>query len=354
MGDGDTFKGFAIVLIWAMALLGGSIPLAVERYGGKRQGGCCNRLVPVLNAATAGVFIAASLMHMLADAIANEELRERSLTFWGDESLNALALCAAGFLGLFAAEQVAIGFTIEDDMAFILSEGGLSMDDVALPTEDGLHTGAAHPDRPSEEVERNPTTPRTPGSSTVLVQMKTSTHNAANPTDANQTALQHNNVEQTSDGKNSAIVAVTIAAGLSLHSTMEGIALGAQEHSALISIFAAIIAHKGIAAFALGTKMFQVLKPRKHSYALFCTCMFVFSLTTPIGIGIGWTVTSAEDSEHSMWPAIFSALGAGTFLFVALIEVIPSEFSHGTRDRGKKTAALLLSFMLMGGLAKWA
>lgn len=48
-----------------------------------------------------------------------------------------------------------------------------------------------------------------------------------------------------------------------------------------------------------------------------------------------------------------SALAAGTFLYVALMEVLPKELEDPS-DRGAKMAAMLLGFSLMSLLAVWA
>ena len=82
--------------------------------------------------------------------------------------------------------------------------------------------------------------------------------------------------------------------------------------------------------------------------------MALFSVMTPIGIAISWAVTSIGDQpEENPWPAAFSALGAGTFLFVATVEVIPAELGHNCADPGLKTVALVLGTVLMGLLARW-
>lgn len=52
--------------------------------------------------------------------------------------------------------------------------------------------------------------------------------------------------------------------------------------------------------------------------------------------------------------AAFNAVGAGTFLFVATCEVIPSEMSHNAADRAPKTISLVGGALAMGLLAKWA
>ena len=66
--------------------LGGFVPFLVGRRGGTQSKGgwSAARVLPVCNAASAGVFLAAALMHLLADALGNEELSELSEEFWGD------------------------------------------------------------------------------------------------------------------------------------------------------------------------------------------------------------------------------------------------------------------------------
>ena len=48
--------------------------------------------------------------------------------------------------------------------------------------------------------------------------------------------------------------------------------------------------------------------------------MLLFSIATPLGIGIAWAVTELAEAEESPWSAALAAVGAGTFLFVATIE----------------------------------
>ena len=48
--------------------------------------------------------------------------------------------------------------------------------------------------------------------------------------------------------------------------------------------------------------------------------VLLFSIATPLGIGIAWAVTELAEAEESPWSAALTAVGAGTFLFVATIE----------------------------------
>ena len=88
---------------------------------------------------------------------------------------------------------------------------------------------------------------------------------------------------------------------------------------------------------------------------LFIACMSIFSMATPVGVSIAWGVTSvaAEEAEENPWSAAFSAVGAGTFLYVATVEVIPTELSVGATNRGIKFLALVIGAVVMGSLAFW-
>jgi zinc transporter 1/2/3 len=77
----------------------------------------------------------------------------------------------------------------------------------------------------------------------------------------------------------------------------------------------------------------------------------MFAAATPLGIAIGYATSTVG---HSSAGAAMSALASGTFLYVALNEVIPKELEHPDGHRLLKVAALLLGFGLMSLLAVWA
>lgn len=125
----------------------------------------------------------------------------------------------------------------------------------------------------------------------------------------------------------------------------------------------AIIMHKGLAAFALGSGLVQSAMP--VTYVMLY--MFVFSFMSIIGIVVGWII-AADSSEDSAAAGICVALASGTFIYVAVMEVIPQEFprhSHGGGDEGhghqqkdsatlKKSIALVAGYAIFGLLAKWS
>jgi hypothetical protein len=93
----EAFKGVALASVFIMAMLGAAVPCVLERRCGSQAGRrklsqplqepgkwTPSRVLGVLNAASAGLFISAGVMHLLAEALENEELAELSRHFWGD------------------------------------------------------------------------------------------------------------------------------------------------------------------------------------------------------------------------------------------------------------------------------
>ena len=136
---------------------------------------------------------------------------------------------------------------------------------------------------------------------------------------------------------------------LSLHSMITGIALGLETAMmTTISLFIAIIAHKGAAAFALGTALASAKRKNNRR------TIFIFAATTPLGILLG---TVLSDGLSSNWAkgfeAIFDGLAAGTFLYVALMDIFIEAFRDGT-GRWSKLFFAMAGFSLMALIVFWA
>merc|ERR1719468_620235 len=149
----------------------------------------------------------------------------------------------------------------------------------------------------------------------------------------------------------SSVTAYILFLALSFHSILEGLGLGADEFD--MGVFLAIVAHKGLPAFALGGFIHKACKTvaGKLKVGKFLSFAFIFSLMTPIGIIIGMIVESeAEDAAAS---GVCVALSAGTFIYVAVMEVIPFEFASKYSNRMTKSIALFLGYAFFGLLALW-
>merc|ERR1712032_645494 len=88
----------------------------------------------------------------------------------------------------------------------------------------------------------------------------------------------------------------------------------------------AILAHKGLAAFALGSALRQSGSFSKGWIAAFA---LFFATCTPLGVTIGMLVS------HTFNPgtvAFCTAIAAGTFLQVSIMEIIPTAFQVSPED----------------------
>lgn len=137
---------------------------------------------------------------------------------------------------------------------------------------------------------------------------------------------------------------------LSIHSIITGIALGAEDTvSMAFVIVVAVLAHKGSAAFALSISLQRAGATR----AAVWRTVILFSFMTPIGLLAGASLTwLLTETTGEVFEAIFDALAAGTFLYVASMEIIEEEFSQGQR-RVAKFACVTLGLALMAALAIW-
>eukprot|EP00058_Branchiostoma_floridae_P020861 XP_002606351.1 hypothetical protein BRAFLDRAFT_118511 [Branchiostoma floridae] len=132
---------------------------------------------------------------------------------------------------------------------------------------------------------------------------------ADSPVDSNDNATVGGNVHT-----------LLLLIALSVHGTFEGIALGVQSvQSALLSLFAAIAVHKSIIALSLGMNVATGKLSLPYKVA---TCV-VFSLSGPLGQGIGLLVTDADGG--GLVTGILQGVAAGTLLHVTFMEVLSKE-----------------------------
>jgi zinc transporter 1/2/3 len=140
-----------------------------------------------------------------------------------------------------------------------------------------------------------------------------------------------------------------ILTALSIHSLLEGLALGAQRElrSALV-IFAAILAHKSMEGFALGVSLARRPLPGARALSL----LALFAAATPVGIVAGATVGALEGPTRLACEATFLSLAAGTFAYVATLDILREEF-HEPGGRFAKWLWVVAGVSVMALLALW-
>jgi zinc transporter 1/2/3 len=137
---------------------------------------------------------------------------------------------------------------------------------------------------------------------------------------------------------------------LSFHSLLAGLALGVESSlTGSLAIFLAIVAHKGSAGFALGVDLERARVVTNRRWM----ALIMFSLSTPIGIMAGTGLDFlASGPSGRLVEAVFDSLAAGTFLYIAVLDIIQEEFFKPT-DRWPKFLLLVMGLVGMALLALW-
>lgn len=151
------------------------------------------------------------------------------------------------------------------------------------------------------------------------------------------------------DPSMSSVSPAVLTLALSVHSVLAGVALGAEQTllgAAVLLI--AVLAHKGSAAFALAVSFHRT----KASTPLVTKIIVGFSLTTPLGMLLGSVLADWLGARSGRsFEAVFDSLAAGTFLYVASMDIIREEFFETTGARWIKMSLLAAGLGLMGVLA---
>lgn len=162
--------------------------------------------------------------------------------------------------------------------------------------------------------------------------------------------FHHDAIAAADNGPGRTIYPYVLTLVLSVHSIIAGIALGSEKAMGMaVVILIAVLAHKGSAAFALGVSLFRGGVPKTRSMAI----VAFFSFMTPLGIVIGAVMTALmTGTSEQVVTCVFDALAAGTFLYVAVIDIIEEEFSR-PEYRRLKFNLLVAGLGCMALLAVW-
>jgi zinc and cadmium transporter len=133
--------------------------------------------------------------------------------------------------------------------------------------------------------------------------------------------------------------------GLSLHTMVDGFALGAASSEVRLGflVFVAILAHKIPNAFSLSA----ILRAEGYTRRQALLMNGAFSLMVPLGAGL---YLGARQLLHTdTFTPLALAASAGTFLHLALSDILPDLHRRGV-SRLKLSAALLVGLAMMWAL----
>ena len=124
-------------------------------------------------------------------------------------------------------------------------------------------------------------------------------------------------------GSRQPIYPLVLLVVLSIHSVIAGIALGIEaELAASVLVMIAILSHKGSAAFALIVSVQAAGADRRRLLRV----LTIFVVMTPLGILFGTAASEVFEGDTALLvEGTFNALAAGTFIYVAILDVIDAE-----------------------------
>ncbi|XP_059570828.1 zinc transporter ZIP1-like [Alligator mississippiensis] len=137
--------------------------------------------------------------------------------------------------------------------------------------------------------------------------------------------------------------ALAMLLALSLHSVLEGLAVGLQAVPArALRVCAAILLHKAVIAVGLSLLLLR----SRVATRCFVASVAAFALMSPLGIVLGMGLSQSRGPSAALAQCLLQGLAAGTFLYVTFLEILPHELS-AARGRLPQVLALLLGFSAM-------
>jgi zinc transporter ZupT len=162
--------------------------------------------------------------------------------------------------------------------------------------------------------------------------------------------LEHlgNELQAHHDG-NSKSMALLAVLMLSIHSLFEGTALGISNNFLTTLVLGlAIIAHKWAASFSLSV----TINKSSLRFSIGMACFLIFALMTPIGISIG-SLLEHTTSAYPLLMPIFSALAAGTFLYIGTLHGLGRATMIQRCCNIREFLFMILGFGIMAVVAIW-
>ncbi len=150
----------------------------------------------------------------------------------------------------------------------------------------------------------------------------------------------------------SKITGMLLAITLSIHSLIEGAALGINMTiSGAFVIFIAIIVHKSLACFALIMSLRRANFSKKRVMGM----LLLFSLMTPAGIFLASFIGNALEHDASiMAEAVLNAITAGSFVYIGTLDTIGKQLKpQHFVERVREFSGFIVGLVMMGIVGSW-
>ncbi|XP_030565756.1 zinc transporter ZIP1-like [Drosophila novamexicana] len=136
---------------------------------------------------------------------------------------------------------------------------------------------------------------------------------------------------------------------LSLHSAIEGLAIGVQNSaSKVLFLLGAVACHKFVMGFCLGLELCSYPRANFRSHFI---GILVFALGAVCGIGVGMLIVDIPAAWSKTTLPIIQALAGGTLFYVTVCEVIPREKARWHTNSTRRWAGFAQFATVTAGFA---
>ncbi|KAJ8290078.1 hypothetical protein GJAV_G00008470 [Gymnothorax javanicus] len=316
--NGLEVKLGSLVLLLFMTLLCGFAPLCIVRRRCSTNPETRRKVLSLVSCFAGGVFLATCLLDLVPDYLVEIKEAFRSLEITLKFPLPEFIM-AMGFFLVLVLEQIVLAFKDQSGGSFEERRALLVESNIQAHDKESLGRGHLH--SPFSQVTEELSKSRVTGGEPVHLHIDFNSH--------------------------SAIRSFILVFSLSLHSIFEGLAVGLQEDSQkVLEICLALLLHKSIIAFSLSLKLTQGRLKR----AVITACILLFSIMSPLGIGLGIALTETESTpQHHLARYTLEGLAAGTFIYITFMEILPHELGS-PHNRIPKVVLLLTGFAVVTGV----
>ncbi|XP_076287507.1 zinc/iron regulated transporter-related protein 88E [Lasioglossum baleicum] len=158
-----------------------------------------------------------------------------------------------------------------------------------------------------------------------------------------ETLLCHGNHSEPCPNSNTSLVGLLLA--LTVHSMLEGQAIGLQKTtSEVLLLVGAVASHKFVVGFCLGLE----LAGANSSIFRLVLAIFTFSAGSAVGIGIGMLMLRMKHEWLKVCLPILQGLAGGSLLFVTVSEILPRERARWHKSK-RRSAGIMQFFSVVLG-----
>ena len=354
MSSADYIRLFGAIALWLVAMIFGLLPLKTKAFRTNKM------LIAISNSFAGGLFLAVGLIHLLPEAqeFINAALDEEDDPHAGHNHLEGdveeghnhpfpltQVIAVGTFCLVLLIDKVLFNnHDISHNESVNLSKSIIKKDDADESTEHfkeivssrykvainssrrNMHTEDCKSLKNDDEGGRQESEEDVFDKEIQHVNPNRLTHNHHH---------HHGHTHATVQKGDGIMISILLLTALSIHSLFAGMAFGlASTQAAAIDMFIALISHKWSEVLMVGISFVNARIEFKRAFFLILYLSFV----TPLGVLIGYLISGL----NSMIVGVFTAISAGTFIYIATTEIIVEEFSI------KKLKTVKFIFLLLG------